>query len=130
MQLVSSRRQSDRCRRQLTGYVLHSIEMVEGVGNNKNLGVTDECLLLFGNGDGGGGPTPRMLGKVRVSPRTRSDEAVTDTRVAAGTLVCPRSRASRGPGRQDWQAERVFPVDIGQDGRWARSRDVAGRALL
>ena len=43
---------------------VQSIEIVEGVGNNKNLGVTDECLLLFGNGDGGGGPTPRMLSKV------------------------------------------------------------------
>jgi alpha-mannosidase len=40
------------------------VELVDGVGNNKNLGVTDECLLLFGNGDGGGGPTPRMLSKV------------------------------------------------------------------
>jgi alpha-mannosidase len=28
------------------------------------LAVTDECLLLYGNGDGGGGPTPRMLEKV------------------------------------------------------------------
>lgn len=44
--------------------VTPSVELVDGVGNNKNLGVTDECLLLFGNGDGGGGPTPRMLSKV------------------------------------------------------------------
>jgi alpha-mannosidase len=39
-------------------------ELVKGVENNKNLGVTDQCLLLFGNGDGGGGPTPPMLERV------------------------------------------------------------------
>jgi alpha-mannosidase len=26
-------------------------ELYKGVGNNKNLGVTDSCLLLFGNGE-------------------------------------------------------------------------------
>lgn len=41
-----------------------SAEILKGVHSNKNLGVTDECLLLFGNGDGGGGPTPKMLEKV------------------------------------------------------------------
>ena len=41
-----------------------SDELVKGVRNNKNLGVTDQCLMLFGNGDGGGGPTPAMLEKV------------------------------------------------------------------
>lgn len=30
------------------------------------MAVTDECLLLFGNGDGGGGPTSLMLEKVGV----------------------------------------------------------------
>ncbi len=41
-----------------------SAELLKGVSNNKNLGVTDQCLFLFGNGDGGGGPTPKMLEKV------------------------------------------------------------------
>nr|XP_018263421.1 uncharacterized protein I303_03290 [Kwoniella dejecticola CBS 10117]OBR85579.1 hypothetical protein I303_03290 [Kwoniella dejecticola CBS 10117] len=40
-------------------------ELVKGATKNKNLGVTDECLLLFGNGDGGGGPTPLMLNKLQ-----------------------------------------------------------------
>lgn len=40
-------------------------ELIKGITNNKNLGVTDQALLLFGNGDGGGGPTPKMLEKVR-----------------------------------------------------------------
>jgi alpha-mannosidase len=40
-------------------------EITKGVRNHKNLSVTDECLMLYGNGDGGGGPTPRMLEKVR-----------------------------------------------------------------
>jgi alpha-mannosidase len=39
-------------------------EIVKGVQNNKTLEVTDQCLLLFGNGDGGGGPTAWMLEKV------------------------------------------------------------------
>ncbi|WOO79172.1 Alpha-mannosidase [Vanrija pseudolonga] len=36
-----------------------------GTTNNKNLEVTSHALLLFGNGDGGGGPTPPMLEKLR-----------------------------------------------------------------
>ncbi|WVF71778.1 hypothetical protein IAT40_006586 [Kwoniella sp. CBS 6097] len=40
-------------------------ELIKGATKNKNLGVTDECLLLFGNGDGGGGPTPLMLNKLQ-----------------------------------------------------------------
>nr|XP_019011845.1 uncharacterized protein I206_03951 [Kwoniella pini CBS 10737]OCF50626.1 hypothetical protein I206_03951 [Kwoniella pini CBS 10737] len=40
-------------------------ELVKGATKHKNLGVTDECLLLFGNGDGGGGPTPLMLNKLQ-----------------------------------------------------------------
>jgi hypothetical protein len=39
-------------------------EIVKGVQNNKTLEVSDQCLLLFGNGDGGGGPTAWMLEKV------------------------------------------------------------------
>jgi len=39
-------------------------ELVIGVEKNKNLGVTDQCLILFGNGDGGGGPIPPMLERV------------------------------------------------------------------
>lgn len=39
-------------------------EVVKGVENSKSLGVTDQCLLLYGNGDGGGGPTSGMLEKV------------------------------------------------------------------
>ena len=39
-------------------------EIVKGAHKNKNLATTNECLLLFGNGDGGGGPTAPMLEKV------------------------------------------------------------------
>ena len=38
-------------------------EIIKGVSANKNLEVTDQCLFLFGNGDGGGGPTPLMMEK-------------------------------------------------------------------
>lgn len=43
-------------------------EIVKGVSANKNLEVTDQCLFLFGNGDGGGGPTPLMMEKVSDLP--------------------------------------------------------------
>jgi alpha-mannosidase len=39
-------------------------ELMKGARGHKNLAVTDKSLLLYGNGDGGGGPTPRMLEKV------------------------------------------------------------------
>jgi alpha-mannosidase len=39
-------------------------ELKKGAENNKNLEVTGDALFLFGNGDGGGGPTAPMLEKV------------------------------------------------------------------
>lgn len=44
-------------------------EIRRGQTGNRNLEVTKQALLLFGNGDGGGGPTPPMLEKLR---RTRA----------------------------------------------------------
>lgn len=46
-------------------------ELVKGVQNSKTLEATDQALLLFGNGDGGGGPTPYMLEKVSISTYPR-----------------------------------------------------------
>ena len=40
-------------------------EIRRGTTGHKNLEVTAQALLLFGNGDGGGGPTPPMLEKLR-----------------------------------------------------------------
>lgn len=40
-------------------------ELIKGARTHKNLEVTEEALLLYGNGDGGGGPTALMLEKVR-----------------------------------------------------------------
>lgn len=40
-------------------------EIRRGNTGHKNLEVTSQSLLLFGNGDGGGGPTPPMLEKLR-----------------------------------------------------------------
>jgi alpha-mannosidase len=40
-------------------------EIRAGQAGNKNLEVTKQALILFGNGDGGGGPTPPMLEKLR-----------------------------------------------------------------
>ncbi|GJQ14874.1 hypothetical protein GpartN1_g6665.t1 [Galdieria partita] len=36
-------------------------EVLMSVSNNQELGVYDTSLMLFGHGDGGGGPTPAML---------------------------------------------------------------------
>jgi len=44
-------------------------EVRRGQTGNKNLEVTSQAVILFGNGDGGGGPTPPMLEKLR---RTRA----------------------------------------------------------
>ncbi|KAI9027983.1 galactose mutarotase-like domain-containing protein [Hyaloraphidium curvatum] len=40
-------------------------EMLFSVSNNKDLPYTSEGLVLFGNGDGGGGPTKPMLERLR-----------------------------------------------------------------
>jgi len=82
---------------------LHSVELVDGVGNNKNLGVTDECLLLFGNGDGGGGPTPRMLSKVSLAGSGHAVCADNPVATLARTYLGTRFEQSRSPQRQDRQ---------------------------
>lgn len=40
-------------------------EMLFSVSNNKDLAYTSEGLVLFGNGDGGGGPTKPMLERLK-----------------------------------------------------------------
>jgi alpha-mannosidase len=47
---------------------------MKGARGHKNLAVTDKSLLLYGNGDGGGGPTPRMLEKVSGSHLARETQ--------------------------------------------------------
>ena len=44
-------------------------EIMKGYSYHKNLDVTNESLLMFGNGDGGGGPSAVMLERLR---RTRA----------------------------------------------------------
>ncbi|KAJ1651151.1 Glycoside hydrolase, 38 vacuolar alpha mannosidase [Dispira simplex] len=39
-------------------------ELVKSVTNHKDLAYTNESLLLYGNGDGGGGPLPAMLDRL------------------------------------------------------------------
>ncbi|CAG8440747.1 13597_t:CDS:10, partial [Ambispora gerdemannii] len=40
-------------------------ELVKSVTNNKDREYTNESLLVFGNGDGGGGPLPAMIERIR-----------------------------------------------------------------
>ncbi|KAF9070390.1 glycosyl hydrolases family 38 N-terminal domain-containing protein [Rhodocollybia butyracea] len=40
-------------------------DVQKGINNHKNLESSDTSLLIFGNGDGGGGPLPKMLENLR-----------------------------------------------------------------
>jgi len=37
----------------------------KGYTNHRNLDISKQSMLLFGNGDGGGGPTPEMMERLR-----------------------------------------------------------------
>ena len=41
-----------------------SEELEMGIYNNKNIADVQQSLMLYGNGDGGGGPTPEHIEKV------------------------------------------------------------------
>ena len=79
-------------------------EIVKGAHKNKNLATTNECLLLFGNGDGGGGPTAPMLEKVG-ERETALMSASTDEQ--GGCAI------DRRPTRQDCWSQRLFRAHAG-----------------
>lgn len=74
-------------------------EITKGVRNHKNLAVTDECLLLYGNGDGGGGPTPRMLEKVGTHMTSPNSSGLTNTAPKAQRGRRAKSRGAIGESR-------------------------------
>ncbi|KAJ9125451.1 hypothetical protein QFC22_000412 [Naganishia vaughanmartiniae] len=91
-------------------------ELVDGVGNNKNLGVTDECLLLFGNGDGGGGPTPRMLSKLeRISALATENPEVPNVKIGKPSEFFDSIAAKTRHGRDlaTWRGELYFELHRG-----------------
>jgi hypothetical protein len=73
-------------------------ELLKGRDNNKTLGLSNQCLLLYGNGDGGGGPTPRMLEKV--CPWPCFSLTISSSVCALLPLQTQRCRASRRGRRQ------------------------------
>jgi hypothetical protein len=76
-------------------------EIQNGVRNNKNLGVTNECLLLYGNGDGGGGSTSLMLEKVSYDLRSIDLWPLTDDRRSVDCRV--PLRCLRKSHELEWQ---------------------------
>lgn len=59
-------------------------EIMRGYQHHKNMDVTNESLLMFGNGDGGGGPSAVMLERLR---RTRAAGLHSDKSGAEVPLV-------------------------------------------
>lgn len=93
-----------------------SDELLKGVGDNKNLSVTDECLLLFGNGDGGGGPTPRMLEKLeRIGSLALANPEVPQTKIGKPSdfFESVRSKTDNGKELPDWRGELYFELHRG-----------------
>ncbi|WVQ85168.1 hypothetical protein IAT38_007333 [Cryptococcus sp. DSM 104549] len=91
-------------------------ELLQGIEKNKNLEVTDECLLLFGNGDGGGGPTALMLEKLRrLGSLAHRDREVPSVQVASPERffehLCRKSKG--GKKLPTWRGELYFELHRG-----------------
>lgn len=91
-------------------------EIVKGARTNKNLGVTDQCLMLFGNGDGGGGPTALMLEKMRrdkaIAARHREMPSIKMGRVA-DFFETIRTKTDNGALLPTWRGELYFELHRG-----------------
>lgn len=104
-------------------------ELLKGARGHKNLEVTDQCLLLFGNGDGGGGPTPRMLEKVSCqyihvvvyNPKLM---------VSARTVELLVEEDAHRTVLEDGFAHRLLRGRMQEDRWWTDVADLEGRAVL
>lgn len=85
----------------------------KGYTNHQNLDVTSDSMLLFGNGDGGGGPTPQMLERLR---RARAVGEVNDASGSELPLIrmgatmsaffdFVRAKTTNGEVLPDWYGE-------------------------
>jgi alpha-mannosidase len=87
-----------------------------GVRNHKNLEVTDECLLLFGNGDGGGGPTSLMLEKLeRFMSLGETEPEVPKVRIAKVSEFFDHisKKTHAGKDLPTWRGELYFELHRG-----------------
>ncbi|WOO86295.1 Alpha-mannosidase [Vanrija pseudolonga] len=91
-------------------------EIVKGASTNKNLGVTNQCLMLFGNGDGGGGPTALMLEKMRrdkaIAARHREMPSIKMGRVL-DFFETIRHKTDNGALLPTWRGELYFELHRG-----------------
>lgn len=78
-----------RCR------LTRSDELEMGIYNNKNIADVQQSLMLYGNGDGGGGPTPEHIEKVGDSLR--------HAHIPARATKLPCQEGPECPIHQDWK---------------------------
>jgi alpha-mannosidase len=93
-----------------------SDEIVKGSTLHKNLAVTDEYLLLFGNGDGGGGPTGPMLDKLdRLSALSTHNAEVPDVKMGSPIEFFEKLMESTDNGQKlpTWRGELYFEYHRG-----------------
>ena len=112
-----------------------SPELEKSLWNNKNIADAPESLLLFGNGDGGGGPTPDMLEKVWSPARfsislCRGEKVAEASWELARTTEFSRHQTWRGASNQDRQAGGLFRPHLEDHERRANPTDLARRALF
>ncbi len=99
-------------------------EIRRGQTGHKNLEVTNHSLLLFGNGDGGGGPTPPMLEKLR-----RARAVATSDNIGKGDIPLVkmgsnfdaffdhvRGETNGGTMLPNWHGELYFELHRGVSG--------------
>ncbi|CAN6674546.1 alpha-mannosidase [Trichomonascus vanleenenianus] len=87
------------------------------VSNHRNLGIDQSSLLLFGFGDGGGGPTPDMLERLRRA-RGLADTVGNLPRVAMSTNIDEyfdriSKRTNNGKDLVSWVGELYFEFHRG-----------------
>ncbi|WWC96371.1 hypothetical protein V866_003239 [Kwoniella sp. B9012] len=91
-------------------------ELQQGISQNKNLESTDQCLLLFGNGDGGGGPTALMLEKLRrLNSSSVKNPEVPKTKISKvdNFFEHLKEKTRGGKTLSNWKGELYFELHRG-----------------
>ncbi|WWC71170.1 uncharacterized protein I206_105123 [Kwoniella pini CBS 10737] len=91
-------------------------ELQKGIIQNKNLESTDQCLLLFGNGDGGGGPISLMLEKLRrLNSSCKKNQEIPKVKIASAEKFFEHLCETTDGGKtlSDWKGELYFELHRG-----------------
>jgi alpha-mannosidase len=88
-------------------------DLIRSLTQHKNLGEDTTSLLVFGNGDGGGGPIAQMLEKLRRC-RGVSDTIGRLPKIKMGSTVDEffekvEKNSNYGENLTSWHGELVFP---------------------